>query len=480
MSVIPQLPKEIFDALHPAAQVYIRYLEELVREQAVRISKLEERVRDLENRLSKNSFNSSKPPSSDGLGKKPKSLREQSGKKPGGQPGREGKTLNRVVDPNYIILHTPLSCEKCNADLTGVEVVSLEKRQVFDLPKPEIEVTEHQAEAKVCACCGYRTKAAFPENVMAPVQYGERIQALAAYFDNQHFIPADRLCQLFEDVFGVSISPGTCANIDKKLFCQLASFEASLKAHLVAGKILHLDETGMRCNKKLHWIHVASSDIATFYGIHSRRGQEAMNAFDILPQFRGTAIHDHWAPYFSFAQIEHGLCNAHHLRELTYIYEQEKEVWAFKMKNLLLNAKKLVDAAEGNRLCSETISRIETDYAKVVVEGFRQHAGLLKGTSGKNKPGANLLLRFTNKIDATLAFIRDPHVPFTNNQAEQDVRMVKVRQKISGCFRTFEGGTIFCRIRSYISTARKQGWGVWDALTEALRGRPRVLSVPGS
>jgi transposase len=480
MSTIPRLPKEIFDSLHPAAQVYIRYLEELVREQAARILRLEERVRDLENRLSKNSSNSSKPPSSDGFGKKPKSLREQSGKKPGGQPGHEGKTLNRVADPNHVVLHTPHNCENCNADLASAEVVGLEKRQVFDLPKPEIEVTEHQAEAKVCFCCGHRTKATFPENVVAPVQYGERIQGLAAYFDNQHFIPADRLCQIFEDVFGVPISPGTCAHIDKKLFWQLATFEASLKTYLIAGKILHLDETGMRCSKKLHWIHVASSNTATFYGIHQRRGQEAMNEFDILAQFRGTAIHDHWAPYFSFAQIKHGLCNAHHLRELTYIHEQEKEDWALKMKTLLLHAKKLVEAADGNRLCSETISRIETDYAKVVVEGLRQHANLLEGTSGKNRPGANILVRFTNKIDDTLAFIRDPHVPFTNNQAEQDVRMVKVRQKISGCFRTLEGGAIFCRIRSYISTARKQGWGIWDALTEALRGSPRLLSVPDS
>lgn len=481
MSTIPQLPKEIFDSLHPAAQVYIRHLEALVQEQAARILRLEERVRDLENRLSKNSSNSGKPPSSDGLGKKPKSLREQSGKKPGGQPGHEGRTLNQRADPDHIVLHTPSNCENCHADLASAEVVGLEKRQVFDLPQPEVEVTEHQAEAKRCSCCGHRTKAAFPKNVMAPVQYGERIQALAAYFDNQHFIPADRLCQLFEDVFGLPISPGTCANIDKKLFQQLTTFEANLKAYLIAGKILHLDETGMRCCKKLHWVHVASSDTATFYGIHQRRGQEAMNKFNILPQFQGTAIHDHWAPYFSFTQIKHGLCNAHHLRELTFIHEQEKEGWALKMKNLLLDAKRLVDTAEGAPLCSDTISKIKTDYAKIVVEGLRQHSSLLEGNAtGKNKPGANLLVRFTNKIEDTLAFIRDPHVPFTNNQAEQDVRMIKVRQKISGCFRALEGGAIFCRIRSYISTARKQGWGLWDALTEALKGYPRLLLVPDS
>lgn len=481
MSTSPQLPQEIFDSLHPVAQVYIRYLEGLVQEQAVRILKLEERVRELENRLNKNSSNSSKPPSSDGLSKKTKSLREPSGKKPGGQPGHEGKTLIQVADPDYIVLHTPPTCENCHADLGRAEVVELEKRQVFDLPKPEIEVTEHQAEIRACSCCGHRTKAVFPKNVVAPVQYGKRIQALAAYFDNQHFIPADRLCQLFEEVFDVTISPGTCANIDKKLFWQLAPFEESLKTYLIAGKILHLDETGMRCDKKLHWIHIASSDTATFYGIHQRRGQKAINEFSILPSFRGTAIHDHWAPYFSFTQVKHGLCNAHHLRELTYIHEQKKEGWAFKMKQLLLQAKKLTDVAGEDQLNSKTIHKIEVDYAKIVVEGFRQHASLLEGNNtGKNKPGANLLLRFTNKIDATLAFIRDPQVPFTNNQAEQDIRMVKVRQKISGCFRTFEGGTTFCRIRSYLSTARKQGWNVWDALTEALKGSPRLLPIPDS
>jgi len=484
MSTISQLPEEIFATLHPAAQVYIRYLEALSLEQAARILKLEERVRDLENRLSKNSSNSSKPPSSDGLGGKTKSLRDPTGKKPGGQPGHEGKTLHQVAEPDHVVVHSPHNCENCNVSLTGSGVVGLEKRQVFDLPTPQIEVTEHQAETKVCSCCGHRTKATFPESVVAPVQYGERIQALAAYFDNQHFIPADRLCQLFEDVFGVSISPGTCANIDKKLFHQLETFEASLKAHLIAGRILHLDETGMRCSKKLHWIHVASSNTATFYGIHQRRGQEAMNEFNILLQFQGTAIHDHWAPYFSFDQIKHGLCNAHHLRELTYIHEQEKEAWALKMKDLLLSAKKVVDAAEGRNLCLETIQKIETDYAKIVVEGLRYHASLseniLDEASGKKKPGMNLLLRFTNKIDETLAFIYDPYVPFTNNQAEQDVRMVKVKQKISGSFRALEGGVIFCRIRSYISTARKQGWKAWDALTEALQGKPRLLSVPGS
>jgi transposase len=480
MTPIPKLPEEIFSSLPLVAQIYIRALEERVRvlevqvqQQQAQIKQLEERVLDLENRLAKNSSNSSKPPSSDGLKKQPKSLREDSGKKPGGQPGHAGKTLNQIASPDRMVIHTPGQCENCSHDLADVAVSKIERRQVFDLPKPHIEVTEHQAETKTCPCCGHRTKAAFPENVVAATQYGERIQALVAYFAHQHFIPADRLSQLFEDIFQVPLSPGTCNNIDKKLFRELEIFEMGLKAYLIAQKVLHLDETGLRCAKKLYWVHVTSSIAATFYGIHRRRGQEAMKDFDILPHFQGRAIHDHWMPYFSFEHIKHGLCNAHHLRELNYIHEQEKEEWALKMKKCLLEAKRLVEKT--GQLSSEATQNIEIEYAKIVVEGLRHHGIPEKQLSGKKKTGANLLMRLVNQKEATLAFAYDPQVPFTNNQAEQDIRMVKVRQKISGCLRTLEGGAIFCRIRSYISTSRKQGWNVWDAIAEAISGKPRLL-----
>lgn len=482
MTPLPQLPEEIFSSLPVVAQVYIRALEERVRvlevqvgQQQTQIKQLEERVRDLENRLAKNSSNSSKPPSSDGLGKKNKSLRENTGKKPGGQPGHVGKTLNQTANPDQVVVHTPGQCESCKHNLAGVAADKIEKRQVFDLPEPEIEVTEHQAETKTCPRCGHRTKAAFPENIVAAAQYGMRIQALVAYFAHQHFIPADRLSQLFEDIFQVSLSPGTCSSIDKKLFQELEIFETNLKAYLIAQKILHLDETGLRCAKKLCWVHVTSSIAATFYGIHRKRGQEAMKDFDILPHFQGRAIHDHWAPYFSFEHIQHGLCNAHHLRELNYIHEQEKEEWALKMKEHLLEAKLLVEKAGEKGLGCDEIQGIEIGYSKIIVQGLRHHGIPEKQLLGKKKPGANLLMRLVNQKEAALAFTYDAQVPFTNNQAEQDIRMVKVRQKISGCLRTLEGGAIFCRIRSYISTARKQGWKIWDAIAEAISGKPRLL-----
>ena len=482
MPTFPQLPEQTFSLLLPEAQIYIRHLEETVRRQQVQIQLLEARVRDLENRLSKNSSNSSKPPSSDGLTKPPKSLRENSGKNPGGQPGHTGKTLNQVKDPHYVVIHTPDQCENCMNSLKDAVVTNIEKRQVFDLPEPCIEVTEHQAETKVCPCCRHQTKGTFPENIMAPVQYGERVRALAAYFEYQHFIPVDRLCQLFDDIFGVPLSPGTCANINRELFQQLEIFEVGLKAYLMAAKILHLDETGMRCAKKLHWIHVSSTSTATFYGMHERRGQEAMDTFGIFSQFQGRAIHDHWALYFSYKQIKHGLCNAHHLRELTFVYEEENEEWALKMKEFLLKTNRLVKAAEGVKLAPEIIKKIDEDYAKILLEGLRFHLKVQENipeASRKKKPGVNLLGRLSNR-DAVLAFVYDPETPFTNNQAEQDIRMVKVRQKVSGCFRTPQGGAIFCRIRGYISTARKQGWKIWDAMAEALKGQPRLLPVPAT
>lgn len=327
------------------------------------------------------------------------------------------------------------------------------------------------------------SKGVFPENVRGPVQYGERIQALTAYFAHQHFIPVDRVCQIFEDVFGVDISPGTCSNVDERLFQQLESFEISLKTYLLAARVLHFDETGMRCEKKLCWVHVASSQWATLYTIHAKRGQEAMDEAGILPQFQGYGIHDHWFPYFAYAQVIHGLCNAHHLRELTFIHEQEKEDWAKQMKDLLIFANNEVEKYQGQgSLPRPVLLEIERTYSQILAKGFEYHAllpPLPKSKRGKQKQrdGKNLLDRFEGKRSCVLRFMYNFCVPFTNNQGEQDIRMVKLKQKISGSFRTPRGSQIFCRIRSYISTARKQGWNIWDALVDAIKGCPRLLET---
>lgn len=489
--LVPLNPN-VFAALPLEAQAYIQGLEKHVVWLMTEVYRLSEKIQELEARLAKNSSNSSKPPSSDGLGKKPKtsSLRGKSGKKPGGQPGHTGRTLERVLDPDYIEIHSPDSCENCQNNLSDGTVVDVEKRQVFDLPQVEVEVTEYQVESKLCPCCGHKNKGKFPDNVRAPVQYGERVRALAAYFEHQHLIPFERLTQIFEDIFGISLSPGTCVNADKKLFNNLAPFESNLKAHLLACKVLNFDETGARCAKKLHWIHVVSSPTATLYGIHSKRGQEAINDIDILPKFTGTAVHDHWFPYFAYKQVKHGLCNAHHLRELKYVYEQEKAQWAKEMESLLLKGNKIVNEAKAqgqNELKPEAIQLISQEYTQVILKGALYYQGLSEiaetekemnlAEEGQVKSGINLFRRLLHKMEAVLAFIYDFDVPFTNNEAEQEIRMQKVKQKISGCFRSFEGGVISCRIRSYIATARKQGWEILESLADAIRGSPRLLQV---
>lgn len=442
------------------------------------ILELMQRVKDLEAKLAKNSSNSSKPPSSDGLGKKLKvdSSRDKSGKRPGGQPGRQGKNLSQVSNPDYIQKHSPAMCDRCQVTLERVSPCDVEKRQVFDFPDIRIIVTEHRVESKICPCCARKVKAKFPESVTGTVQYGERVKAFAAYFLHQHMIPFERVVQIFEDVFGVSLSPGTCAKMDERLYKHLEEFEITLKAHLIASKVLHFDETGVRCEKKLKWIHVACSEAATFFGLHRKRGREAIDEQGILPKFTGIAVHDNWKPYFAYVQLKHGLCNAHHLRELRFVYEEEKASWAQEMSQCLLKAKKVTDKAILHCLDgipAEELLEIEKEYEKILLR-----AGLFyidgSQTGPPSQKGPNLFHRFLNKMREILAFCYDLRVPFTNNLAERDLRMEKVKQKVSGCFRKDIGGMRSCRIRSYISTARKQGWSIIESLAQAISGKPRL------
>jgi transposase len=470
----PHLSGEVFDSLPPSIQGYIRYLE-------ITIQRLQTRIQDLESRISKNSSNSSKPPSSDGLKRKTKSQRPKSDKKPGAQIGHVGKGLSQGRRPDLIVTHTPVLCKGCGHDIQDVHGECAEKRQIFDIPQPKIEVIEHRVEEKRCPCCGAVTKADFPGNVRGPVQYGERVQALAAYFAHQHFVPVDRVCQILQDIFDVDLSPGTSANVDDQLYHRLEPFERDLRRHLLTSRVLYFDETGVRCEKKLHWIHVASSQAATLYAIEAKRGQEAMDKMGILPRFTGAAVHDHWAPYFSYEQVGHCLCNAHHLRELTFVEEQEGEKWAAQMKDLLLRANRTVeDYLERGALPTEVLLQIESEYTKILKDGAEYHALLPplpcnKGRRQKQRAGKNLLDRLQTKRWYVVRFLYNFEIPFTNNQGERDIRMVKLKQKISGCFRTSFGGQIFCRIRSYISTARKQGWNIWEALADAIRGSPKTL-----
>ena len=491
---IPGLPEEVVNSLPAPVVAYIRFLEGYIEQQNTLIEKLNSQVKqltvqvkELEAKLSKNSSNSDKPPNSDGFNKplKTQSLRDTSGKKPGGQQGHTGNTLKQVKNPDHIVVHAPKACSLCGYNLSSVkeEKIMEEKRQVFDIPEPKIEITEHCISAKNCPCCGKITNGLFPEEAVASAQYGERIQTLATYFTHQHFMPFERLSQMFEDIFGIKISQGTIANIDQKLFEKLKHFEENLKIHLLKSKILHVDETGIKCNKKTNWIHVTSSTLATFFGVHSKRGREATDVFDIMPKFKGIVMHDHWQPYFAYKNVQHLLCNAHHLRDLTFVFEHEKEEWANDMKKLLLRAKQMTEEhVQDGSLPAEKIETIIKEYNEIIFQGFLYHENLpslLQQKRGKLKQraGKNLVNRLANYQISVLQFINDLSLPFTNNQAEQDIRMVKLKQKISGSFRKLQRIEIFCRIRSYISTARKQSWNIFEAIVKAIQGTPQLLDT---
>lgn len=444
-----------------------------------RLVQLEERVQELEAQLARNSANSGKPPSSDGLSKpSPKSLRTPSGRKPGGQPGHPGQTLQRVKPPDHILVHPLEVCPQCGGGGLGREpVLDYESRQVFDLPPQSLEVTEHRAPIKCCPHCGQEVKAPFPESVSAPVQYGPRFQSLMVYLNQQQLLPYDRLAQLCEDLYGQPLSAATLAAANERAYHHLEPFAQALARQVPQAQVVHLDESGLRVAGTLHWLHVASTSQLTFYGVHPKRGTEAMNELGIVGACRQWVVHDHWKPYFAYEQCQHALCNEHLLRELKFLWEEQQEVWARQMSDLLLELYRRRQQRGEINECQ--FKRAWKRYRLVVRRGRYRHP---RRTAGQGRcvqsQAANLLDRLEDFDLSILAFLWDERVPFTNNQAEQDIRMIKVRQKISGCFRTFRGAQIFCRIRSYLSTCRKQGRNLWLALQSAVIGTPFIPSAP--
>lgn len=418
---------------------------------------LKERVAELERRLGLNSSNSSKPPSSDGLGKKPQSLRVKGQNPSGGQKGHKGHTLTQIPNPDQIIRHRVERCTVCQESLEEIPIASLIKRQVFDIPEPQIEITEHQAEVKRCLC-GHLSRALFPRDVLAPVQYGSRVKALGVYLSAQQLIPEDRLQAIFMDLFSLPISTATLASINQEVSEKIAPLQESVLKALKHADIKHLDETGFRVGKKTQWLHVISNSFVTHYRAQEKRGH-------LLEDLKGILVHDHWKPYFCLEDVQHALCNAHHLRELKALEEFEKEPWAFKMSRLLTIA---------NRLKDPPILRILELYDHIVAEGlaFHEHLPPLGKLHKKKRRGHNLLVRLRDFKDCVLRFLRRRDVPFTNNQAEQDIRMMKVKQKISGGFRTSQGAETFCIIRGFLSTCRKQGLNLFQSLSNTIRYSP--------
>ena len=436
---------------------------------------LKARMAELERRLELNSSNSGKPPSSDGL-KKParvRNLRERSGMKPGGQMGHKGETLRQVTDPDVVVDHYPPACSTCGVGLDPETSVGHSVRQVFDLPEPQpLVVTEHRAHDCQCTACGAKTRAPFPDGVNAPVQYGARITAFVIYLLHYQLLPENRLAALMADLFGVKVAAATIARMSRTCAERLRGFAATVRDLVAGAQVKHMDETGFRIGGKTQWLHVASTALLTFYRVCAKRGS-------LLANVAGIVVHDHWKPYYTMQGVEHALCNTHHLRELKALIEIEKEDWARQMQILLRRAAHAASLSRERNIVLKPrlIERFHRRYDAIVTQGLAFHeaepplarAVVKAGGKRRGRPphrtGHNLLLRLATRKDDTLRLLYNPSVPFTNNQAERDARMMKLRQKISGGFRSLEGANDFAIIRSFISTARKQGWNIIEALT---------------
>lgn len=473
-----QLPgeREIREAYQQGEQAVVGLFQAVILVMAERIQKLEDQ-------LAKNSSNSGKPPSSDGYDQPaPRSLRKRSRRKSGGQAGHQGETLKVVEKPDYFRVYRVKGCKHCGHSLKRRKVIGHEKRQVFDVPPMKIEVTEHRAEIKDCPSCGKETRAEFPREVNKAVQYGTEIKAQMVYLNTEQYIPLERTCDVLEEFYAHRPSEGTIVTACAEAAQKVKKSNEAIKQHVVEQeKVAHFDETSMMINGMLNWLHSVSTLRLTYYAMHAKRGSVAMNEINILPRFKGRAVHDDLASYFQYP-IQHALCNAHHLRTLIFLLERYPQKWIEPLKDLLLKIKAKVEAAQEKKQTALGVRQrnlFKKAYDQLITEGLRANPppnekSRKPGQRGRLKQSLarNLLLRLWEHKEAVLAFMEDFNVPFDNNQAERDLRMMKVKQKVSGGFRSTSGAQNFCQIRGYLSTVRKNDMKALAALRLAFADAP--------
>lgn len=450
-----------------------------------RLAQLEARVEVLETQTSKTSRNSSKPPSSDGFVKRTKSLRVKSDNPSGGQAEHPGSTLDWSEEVDHVIEHRVSECQECGANLEAEPVAKQLLRQVYDIPPLKLEVTEHCVEVKCCPHCGEQNEGDFPSEATTVVQYGPRLKGVMVYLMEGQLLPSQRTCELLDEVLGAKVSEGTLYNVREQCFEHLEPITRQIETAILESEVVHFDETGMRVNGKLWWLHVACTSGLTYYFVHQKRGSEAMDEMGILPEFEGKAIHDGWKSYPGYDDCEHYLCNAHHLRELQLMVERYNQPWAFQMSLLLVTILRQVQTAQADghtSLTQEQLQAFEARYQTLLEQGFAANPPLApppdapkKRGRPKQSPPRNLLLRLQSQQASVLGFMHEFAIPFDNNQAERDIRMMKLKQKISGCFRSEGGAHRFSRIRGYLSTLRKQGQRPLEALVALFSGNPKPL-----
>jgi transposase len=430
---------------------------------------------DLRRRLDANSGNSHKPPSSDGLKKKP-AFSKPVGKKSGGQLGHDGHTLKMVSTPDHTIIHHLSACPCCHKPFCLSDVHRItHKRQVFDLPPARLEVTEHQL--GITQCCGRTYEGDFPPTVTSLVQYGSQIKSLSVLLSTDYKMPFDKIEQLFSDLYGCSFNQSTALSANTALFTALEPIEERIKTHILASDVVHFDETGMRVAGQLHWFHTAATDLYTYLFVHPKRGQEALNAPEsLIKDFKNWAIHDCWATYFGFKDAQHALCNAHIIRELEALKEQGKK-WAKQMQDYLFQL--FDESQKATKTVSNQPFWLEK-YNIICQNADQEEPPPIKTSQNKkgklkNSKGRNLLNRLIKHQQAILAFAFVENIPFTNNQAERDIRCLKTKQKVANSFRKVEGTKNYARIQGFIATIRKHKINVFKQIQNVFNKKQVVF-----